>query len=109
MQGRKPLVKWPKSNSKEWETINIELSLILSNITGSAKKKLEKMSDLIYIYGEEKYGVKEQERKKDMPFAPKSRRLHEIQQLVKERRQLKKLWKKATVEERKALTAFKMT
>ncbi|KAL1279297.1 hypothetical protein QQF64_025970 [Cirrhinus molitorella] len=106
MQGRKPLVKWPKSNSKEWETINIELSLILSNITGSAKKKLEKMSDLIYIYGEEKYGVKEQERKKDMPFAPKSRRLHEIQQLVKERRQLKKLWKKATVEEREGINCL---
>lgn len=27
MQGRKPLVKWPKSNSKEWETIDTDLSL----------------------------------------------------------------------------------
>ncbi len=29
MQGRKQLVKWLKSNSKEWETINTDLSLIL--------------------------------------------------------------------------------
>ncbi|KAG1924781.1 hypothetical protein F2P79_025931 [Pimephales promelas] len=36
MQGQKPLVKWPKSNSKEWETINTDLRLILNNIKGSA-------------------------------------------------------------------------
>lgn len=84
MQQRKPLVKWPKSNSKEWETINKDLSLILSNIKESAKKKLEKMGDLIYSYGEEKCGVKEQVRKKDMLPALKSRQLQEIQQLVKE-------------------------
>lgn len=46
------MVKWPKSNSKEWETINTDLSLILNNIKGSAEKKLEKMGDLIYSYGE---------------------------------------------------------
>lgn len=44
MQGRKPGVKWPKSNSKEWETINTDLSL----------------GDLNYSYREEKFGVKEQ-------------------------------------------------
>ncbi len=103
MQGRKPLVKWPKSNSKEWETINTDLSLILSNIKGSAEKKLEKMGDLIYSYGEEKCGMKEQVRKKDMLPTPKSRRLQEIQQLVKERRRLRKLWRKATVEEREGI------
>ncbi|KAK0151655.1 hypothetical protein N1851_007033 [Merluccius polli] len=85
MQGRKPLVKWPKSNSKEWETINTDLSLILRNIKGSAENKLEKMGDIIYNYREEKCGVKDQVRKKNMLPAPKSRRLQEIQQLVKER------------------------
>ncbi len=79
------MVKWPKSNSKEWETINTDLSLILSHIKGSAKKKLEKMGDLIYSYGEERCGVKEQVRKREMPSTPKSRRLQNIQQLVKER------------------------
>lgn len=97
------MVKWPKSNSKEWETINTDLSLILSNIKGSAEKKLDKMGDLIYSYGEEKWGVKEQVRKKDMLPAPKSRRLQEIQQLVKERRRLRKLWRKATAEEKEGI------
>ncbi len=106
MQGRKPLVKWPKSNSKEWETINTDLSLILGNIKGSAEKKLEKMGDLIYSYGEEKCGVKEQVRKKDMLPAPKSRRLQEILQLVKERRRLRKLWRKATIEEREGINVL---
>lgn len=69
IQGRKALVKWPKSNSKEWVTINTDLSLILSHIKGSAEKKLEKRGDLIYNYGEEKFGVKEQVRKNEM-FCP---------------------------------------
>lgn len=87
---------------------NTDLSLILSNVKGSAEKKLEKMGDLIYSYGEEKCGVKEQGRKKDMLPAPMSRRLQEIQQLVKERRRLRKLWRKATAEG-EALTSFKRT
>ncbi|KAJ8352263.1 hypothetical protein SKAU_G00237390 [Synaphobranchus kaupii] len=100
MQGRKPLVKWPKSNSKEWEIINEDVNLILGGIKGSVEKKLEKMGDLVYSYGKERFGVKEQVSKKDRPPPPKSRRLQEIQRLVKERRGLKKLWKKATEEER---------
>ncbi|KAK0142425.1 hypothetical protein N1851_019804 [Merluccius polli] len=103
MQGRKPLVKWPKSNSKEWETINTDLSLILRNVKGSAENKLEKMGDFIYNYREEKCGVKDQVRKKNMLPAPKSRRLQEIQQLVKERRWLRKLWRKATAEKREGI------
>ncbi len=47
--------------------------------------------------------MKEQVRKKDMLPTPKSRRLQEIQQLVKERRRLRKLWRKATVEESKGI------
>lgn len=62
-------MKWPKSNSKQWVTINTDLSLILSHIKGSAEKKLEKRGDLIYNYGEEKFGVKEQVRKNEM-FCP---------------------------------------
>ncbi len=61
------------------------------------------MGDLIYSYGEEKCGVKVQVRKKDMLPAPKSHWLQEIQQLVKERRRQRKLWRKATVEEREGI------
>lgn len=44
--------------------------------------------------------------KKDMLPAPKSRRLQEVQQLVKERQRLRKLWRKATVEEREGINCL---
>lgn len=71
------MVEWPKSNSKELETINTDLSLILSNIKGSVEKKLKKMGYLVYSYGEEKWGVMEQVKKKDMLPIPKFHRLQE--------------------------------
>ncbi|KAK0147628.1 LINE-1 retrotransposable element ORF2 protein [Merluccius polli] len=51
------------------------------NIKGSAENKLEKMGDFIYNYGEEKCGVKDQVRKKN----------------------IRKLWRKATAEEREGI------
>lgn len=60
IQGYRPQVKWPKSGSKtEWTTVNVDLSKILNELRGTAEKKLDKMSDLIYSYGAERFGVKE--------------------------------------------------
>lgn len=89
MQGRR---KWkcPKSNSKEWETIDTDLIIILSQIKGSAERKLKKMGDLIYSNGKEKFGATEKVEKKDMIPTNKSPRLPEIHQLVKERQGLRK-------------------
>lgn len=54
IQGYRPQVKWPKSSSKkEWTTVNTDLSMILNELRGTAEKKLDKMSDLIYSYGME--------------------------------------------------------
>lgn len=76
-------MKWPKSSSKkEWATIDADLKNILSGLRGTVEKKLEKMSDLIYFYRVERFGSKEP-RKTTTP--PKSRRLQEIEHLIKER------------------------
>lgn len=62
-------------------------------------KKLERMADLIYAYGGEWSGVVDG--KRATPSKPtKSRRQTEIDCLIRERRQLKKQWRKATEEER---------
>ncbi len=87
IQGYRPQVKWPKSSSKkEWTTVNTDLSKILNELRGTAEKKLDKMCDLIYSYGMERFSVKERGKKEAKTIPPKSRRQQEIMLLVKERR-----------------------
>ncbi|KAJ8385450.1 hypothetical protein AAFF_G00189020 [Aldrovandia affinis] len=45
---------WPKSSSKkEWATVDADLIKILDGVKGTVEKKLEKIGDLIYVYGAE--------------------------------------------------------
>ncbi|KAJ8409025.1 hypothetical protein AAFF_G00240460 [Aldrovandia affinis] len=96
---------WPKSSSKkEWATVDADLIKILDGVKGTVDKKLEKIGDLIYVYGAERFGTK-QTGKKDMTptIPPKSRRQQEIQRLVKQRRDLRKQWKRASVEKERGI------
>ncbi|KAL0199484.1 hypothetical protein M9458_008024, partial [Cirrhinus mrigala] len=103
IQGRKPQVRWPKScERKEWETIDTDISNLLGQLRGTVVRKLERMGDLIYNYGVERFGMVEK-RKKTSPTQTKSRRQQEIERLVKERRQLKKQWRKAPEEEKEGI------
>ena len=92
IQGHRPQVKWPKSSSKkEWATVDADLIKILDGIKGTVEKKLEKMGDLNYFYGAERFRTKKTGKKDMTPTTPpKSRRQQEIQRLVKERRDLRK-------------------
>lgn len=82
--------------------INTDLMNILGRIKGTVERRLKKMGDLIYSYGEERFGLI-QPRIKETPT--KSRR-REIEQLVKER-QLRKQWRKASEDERLPSTYYK--
>ncbi|KAJ8392682.1 hypothetical protein AAFF_G00073560 [Aldrovandia affinis] len=105
IKGHRPSVKWPKAiEKKEWETINNDLTKILEQQGGTAEKKLERMGDIIYHYGEEGFGVSKRRSGKALPTPAKSRRQQEIERLVRERRQLRKQWKKAFDAEREGLT-----
>ena len=83
-------------------TIDTDISKLLGQLRGTAVKKLERMGDLIYSYGAERFGTAEK-RKKTSATPTKSRRQQEIERLVKERRQLKKQWRKAPEEEKEGI------
>lgn len=84
-------MKWSKAVEKRgWETVNHDLTKILEQQLGTAKKKMERMRDIIYQYGEERFGVKEKRNSKATSTPTKSRRQQEIE------RQLRKQWKKAS-------------
>ncbi|KAJ8016035.1 hypothetical protein DPEC_G00002950 [Dallia pectoralis] len=61
------------------------------------------MGDIIYHYGEERFGVNTRRSEIAKPAPIKSRRQQEIERLVRERRQLRKQWKKASEAEREGL------
>ncbi|TWW62662.1 hypothetical protein D4764_04G0013090 [Takifugu flavidus] len=74
---------------------------------GGVEKKLDKIWEIIYSYGAERFGVKSGNLKlQKEPAHLKSRRQREIERLVKERRCLRKQWKKAAEAERKGLEAL---
>lgn len=104
IKGHRPSVKWPKAVEKrEWEITNNDLTKILEQQVGTAEKKLERMVDIIYHYGEERFGVNARRSNKAISAPAKSRRQQEIEILVRERRQLRKQWKKASDAEREGL------
>ena len=104
IKGHRPSVKWPKAVEKrEWQTVNHDLAKILEQQVGPAEKKLERISDIIYHYGEERFGVNTRKSNKATPAPDKSRRQQEIERLVRERRQLRKQWKKASDADRDGL------
>lgn len=82
----------PKSNSKkEWAKIYADLVEILDRIRGTAENKLEKIGDMIYSCGAERFGTEKTEKKDRTPTTPPNTRIQqEIQRLVKKRRELRK-------------------
>lgn len=68
MKGRKPQIVWPKSSQKnEWHAVDTDLTCLLEAQKGSVEQKLDKMGDVMYNYGAERFGTKltnHRERKK---------------------------------------------
>ena len=103
---QKARVKWPRANSnKEWEALNKDLSIILSRLEGNASDRLEKMGDIIYSNGAERFGVQDRKRVERVHLV-KSSQQREMGKLVKERRNLRKQWKGATEEERQEINVL---
>lgn len=108
IQGRRPMIKWPKSCEKsEWETVNTDLCRLLDQLKGPVGRKFDKMGELIYNYGAERFGVVEKSWNPPSTQT-KSRRQQEIDRLVKERRILKKQWRKAAEEEREGINVLQV-
>lgn len=45
--------------TKEWESANTDLVQLLQSMKGRVKRKLEKVEDIIYNYGAERFGVRD--------------------------------------------------
>ena len=66
LAGHRLHVKWPGAVDKKlWETINTDLTLSLEQLRGTVEKKLERMGDIIYQYGAERFGVQERKGRKE--------------------------------------------
>lgn len=68
-------------------------------------RKLDKMGELIYDYGAKRFGIVENTWNSPTTQI-KSTRQQEIDRLVKERRLLKKRWRKATEEEKEGINVL---
>ncbi|MGH0158692.1 UNVERIFIED_CONTAM: hypothetical protein FKN15_055108 [Acipenser sinensis] len=103
LNGHKPGVKWPRACEKTaWNTVNTDLCFALERLSGTVEKKLDKFGDIIYAYGSERFGV-EKRKEKVQTIPGKSRRQQEIERLVRERRQLRKQWRRAEQSQKEGL------
>merc|ERR1711879_397441 len=95
---RKDRINWPKSNSKEWERLDADLSELLKTIYSPAEKKSISHPKIIYNMCKERFGVKEN---KDKPKrSGPSRRQRKCEKLRQQIKTLKETYFKATEEEK---------
>lgn len=103
---QKAKVRWPRANnSNEWEAVNRYLSVILGRLRGHVVERLEKFGDVMYSYGIERCGVSAKRRGERVQIG-RSRWQREVEKLIKESRQLKKQWRKASEEEREGINVL---
>ncbi|KAI8485265.1 hypothetical protein Bbelb_370120 [Branchiostoma belcheri] len=102
---KKEKIKWPKANNRAaWEELDSDLSNVLEQgLKGDIDRKLNSVGEMVYNFCSEKFGtlaVGERQPSSNNRFG---RREREILQLVRRRRQLRKLWRKASPEEKVGL------
>lgn len=49
---------WPRANGcKEWKTVNRDLLVILNRLSGNAIDRLERVGDVMSLYGAQMFGM----------------------------------------------------
>ncbi|CAJ1061375.1 uncharacterized protein LOC119776004 [Xyrichtys novacula] len=104
--GRKNNILWPKAKDSDiWSKLDDDLATTLKNVLkGKVENKVNIFSEIIYDECLGRFGQKE--KKKEHLSKAMSRREKEILQLVKERRALRKAWRKAEANEKEGLQAL---
>uniref|UniRef100_A0A3B1JJ67 Reverse transcriptase domain-containing protein n=1 Tax=Astyanax mexicanus TaxID=7994 RepID=A0A3B1JJ67_ASTMX len=97
--GRRNKIKWPKSKSQEeWRSLDDHLSVVLEHsLRGTVEHKLASLSNIIYEECRERFG--ECAEKRAPAPRQKGRRERGIEELIANRRELRKRWRKAAPEE----------
>ena len=109
MDGKRPEILWPKScQKKERATINSDHVWLLKRSERRCAKDDRKDWGIICTYSAERFRTssKNSRTPKQPQAQPRSRRQQQIDRLVKERRSLRKQWKRASHIERKDLEAL---
>ena len=100
---RRKKIKWPKGkNQEEWRRLDDHLKGVLEHsLRGTVERKLTLLSNIIYEECRERFG--ECATKRASAQRQKGRRERYIDELVSQRRQLRKRWRKAAPEEKEGL------
>nr|XP_061841449.1 sodium- and chloride-dependent neutral and basic amino acid transporter B(0+)-like [Nerophis lumbriciformis] len=98
-------INGPKANeTEEWRRLDEHLSGLLQNaLRGSVVAKLNLFGEILYEECSNRYG---EVTIRETTIKPKSRREKEIDDLVANRRQLRKVWRKAEESEKEGLKAL---
>ncbi|XP_035683116.1 uncharacterized protein LOC118420431 [Branchiostoma floridae] len=106
---RKARVKWPPSNAeRQWEQLDDDPEGILEGtLAGGVERKLEAFVKIVTVYnvGLERFGEMEIGKGRPQCKQP-NRREREKQKIRKDLKALRKRWRKASLEERDALSAL---
>lgn len=92
----KEKIKWPKiSDTKEWTSLDEELNKVLKVVqVGTAERKVESMTAVVYNSAKECFGMVPREETKDKPEKQPSRKETMIEKLSAEIKILNKQYKK---------------
>ena len=92
-KGKKAPINWPKSNSKEWEKLDEDLTTLLRIMYSTPERKATSHPKIIYEMCKERFGVKEK-KLKSSGSGPSKRQL-KCAKLRREIKQLKTAYKEA--------------
>ena len=104
----KERIDWPPASKKEvWKKLDEDLEDILrTTLKGSVERKLESMSKIIYRIGADRFGIKENKRRKECTSGT-SRRQKEISLLRKELKVLTRQWNHCSESEKPGLSQLR--
>ena len=100
----KDRINWPPANSKEWHSLDIDITNLLKTLYSSANKKAESHPQIIYAMCKERFGVKEKKKKTEGSSTGPSRRQRKCKELRENIEKLKTAYQQAPEEEKEAIS-----
>ena len=101
---RKPKVAWPAANDKaSYRKFEETVCKKIYKIKGTVQERLKNLANTIYETGKEQFG-EESAKKKTESKGGKSRRERKMEEIRKEKNDLRKRWRRAKPDEKKGLS-----
>ena len=101
---KKPKIKWPKANeTASYKEFDDEVAKMVSHLSGTTERKLERLAEVIYSEGERRFGMQQQQVQTVQPISGPSRRDRRISQVKREKKALRTRWIRAPDGEKEGL------